>query len=196
MLRMLIINMVLTFILASLAVWGIYEFDLFLVKGPQVASRERAEPKPARSRLSRGRVARRAPLPKAIPAHDLTGRSNSGALPLPLSLPLDCEPGVDCWVFNYVDTDPGKDYADFACGRMSYDAHKGTDIAFAHTGRLNERIAVRAAADGRVLGVRDGMRAAVLSSRVTGRTHLPRYAARFRSISLVFRLRFPGGSPP
>ena len=81
---------------------------------------------------------------------------NFGRSPLPLSLPVDCEPGVDCWVFNYVDTDPGKDYADFACGRMSYDAHKGTDIAFAHTGRLNDRIAVRAAADGRVLGVRDG----------------------------------------
>ena len=166
MLRMLIINMVLTFILASLAVWGIYEFDLFLVKGPQVVSRERAKPKRAQSRLSRGRVVRRAPLPKAIPAHDLTGRE-FGRSPLPLSLPVDCEPGVDCWVFNYVDTDPGKDYADFACGRMSYDAHKGTDIAFAHTGRLNDRIAVRAAADGRVLGVRDGMRD--ISVRLIGR---------------------------
>ena len=166
MLRMLIINMVLTFILASLAVWGIYEFDLFLVKGPQVVSRERAKPKRAQSRLSRGRVVMRAPLPKAIPAHDLTGRE-FGRSPLPLSLPVDCEPGVDCWVFNYVDTDPGKDYADFACGRMSYDAHKGTDIAFAHTGRLNDRIAVRAAADGRVLGVRDGMRD--ISVRLIGR---------------------------
>ncbi len=154
---MLLINMVLTLVLASLALWGIYEFDLLLVKGPQVASRERAKPKGAQGRTPAHAAARRALAPEAIPAHDLTGRE-FGRSPLPLSLPVDCEPGVDCWVFNYVDTDPGTGYADFACGRMSYDAHKGTDIAFAHTGMLNERIPVRAAADGRVLGVRDGMR--------------------------------------
>ena len=169
MLRILLAIMVMTFLFAVAAVWAIFEFDLFMVKGPEFVSRWEAEPKPARSRLSRGRVARRAPAPGAIPAYDLTGRS-FGRSPLPLSLPIDCEPGVDCWVFNYVDSDPGKGYADFACGRMSYDGHKGTDIALAHAGRLHERIEVRAAADGRVVGVRDGM--SDLDVRLIGRAAL------------------------
>ncbi len=157
MLRILIVIMVMTLLFAVAAVWAIFEFDLLMVKGPRFVSRREAEPKPARSRLSRGRVVRRAPAPGAIPAYDLTDR-RFGRSPLPLSLPIDCEPGVDCWVFNYVDSDPGKGYADFTCGRMSYDGHKGTDIALTHAGRLRERIAVRAAAGGRVVGVRDGMR--------------------------------------
>ena len=169
MLRILLAIMVMTFLFAILAVWAIFEFDLLMVKGPEFVSRREAEPKLARSRLSRGRVVRRAPPPGAIPAYDLTGRS-FGRSPLPLSLPIDCEPGVDCWVFNYVDSDPGKGYADFACGRMSYDGHKGTDIALAHAGRLHERIEVRAAADGRVVGVRDGM--SDLDVRLIGRAAL------------------------
>ena len=169
MLRILIVIMVMTFLFAVAAVWAIFEFDLLMVKGPRFVSRREAEPKPARSRLSRGRVARRAPAPGAIPAYDLAGR-RFGRSPLPLSLPIDCEPGVDCWVFNYVDSDPGKGYADFACGRMSYDGRKGADIALAHAGRLHERIEVRAAADGRVVGVRDGVRD--LDVRLIGRAAL------------------------
>ena len=53
---------------------------------------------------------------------------------------------------------------------MSYDGHKGADIALAHAGRLHERIEVRAAADGRVVGVRDGM--SDLDVRLIGRAAL------------------------
>ena len=77
--------------------------------------------------------------------------------PLPLSLPIDCDPGRDCWIVNYVDRDPGKGFRDYACGDMGYDGHKGTDIAIAHAGRLEENVPVLAAASGSVVGVRDGM---------------------------------------
>lgn len=154
MLRVLIVNMVITLVCAVLAVWAILEFDLLLVKGPGFTWLR--ESKPERTR-NPGSAAKRAHAPGAIAAHDLTGR-RFGPSPLPLSLPIDCEPGADCWVFNYVDADEGPGRADFACGRMTYDGHKGTDIALAHTGRLHERVPVYAAADGRVVGARDGMR--------------------------------------
>lgn len=77
--------------------------------------------------------------------------------PLPLSLPIDCNPGKDCWIVNYVDRDPGKGFRDYACGAMGYDGHKGTDIAVAHAGRIEDNVPVLAAASGSVVGVRDGM---------------------------------------
>ena len=55
MLRILIVIMVMTLLFAVAAVWAIFEFDLLMVKGPRFVSRREAEPKPARSRLSRGR---------------------------------------------------------------------------------------------------------------------------------------------
>lgn len=90
----------------------------------------------------------------ALPPLALDGLKPS---PLPLSLPLACDPGRDCWVVNYVDRDTGPGWRDFSCGAMSYDGHKGTDIALAHEGRLAEDVAVFAAAPGRVVGTRDGV---------------------------------------
>ena len=129
MLRVLIINMVITLACAIFAVWVIFEFDLLLVKGPEFTWPGESKQERARSP---GSAAKRAHIPGAIAAHDLTGRRFKRS-PLPLSLPVDCEPGVDCWVLNYVDADAGPGRADFACGRMTYDGHKGTDIALAHT---------------------------------------------------------------
>jgi murein DD-endopeptidase MepM/ murein hydrolase activator NlpD len=77
--------------------------------------------------------------------------------PLPLALPIACDPGVDCWIINYVDADPGPGRADFACGDMSYDKHKGTDFALANDARLADDVAVLVAAPGRVVGARDAM---------------------------------------
>ena len=169
MLRILIINMVITLACAILGVWVIFEFDLLLVRGPEFMPRRESETKRVRAA---GSAAKRAHTPGAIDAHNLTGRS-FGRSPLPLSLPVDCEPGADCWVFNYIDADSSKGRADFACGRMTYDGHKGTDIALAHAGRLHERVEVRAAAAGRVIGARDGMRDASVrllgSAAVEGR---------------------------
>ena len=162
MIRLLLIYVVAVFIVAAGALWVIYEYNLLPNTKPEIAAPKKPEPTLAAG----GQVAKRAPRPGALAAHDLNGRSFRPS-PLPLSLPIDCDPGVDCWVFNYVDVDPGKGRADFACGQMSYDTHKGTDIALAHTGKLDTLVPARAAAAGKVLGVRDGMKD--VSVRQTGR---------------------------
>jgi murein DD-endopeptidase MepM/ murein hydrolase activator NlpD len=167
LLRLLIIYVVAVVIVASAAIWAIFKFDLLpfqkaaSVETPQSAIRQitlkKQETAPRKAQAAAQRQAEgQVPQFSALPAHDITGRSFQIS-PLPLSLPLDCQPGIDCWVFNFVDADPGKGHADFACGRMSYDNHKGTDIAVSDTGRLFEMIPIRAAAAGTVLGVRDGM---------------------------------------
>ena len=80
------------------------------------------------------------------------------AAPTPkLSLPLDCRPGVDCWIAAHVDLDPGRGFADYACGHLGYDGHKGTDIAIRDLAAMAEGVAVLAAAPGIVGNWRDGM---------------------------------------
>jgi hypothetical protein len=73
------------------------------------------------------------------------------------SLPLRCEPGVDCWVMNYPDTDRGAGAQDHTCGPRSYDGHKGTDFAIRDMAAMRAGVPVTAAASGTVLRVRDGM---------------------------------------
>ena len=67
-------------------------------------------------------------------------------------LPIECRLGEDCFVQKYVDVDPGPDYRDHACGRLTSDSHRGTDFRIV-PGR---QARVLAAADGVVLRVRDG----------------------------------------
>ncbi|WP_374448607.1 M23 family metallopeptidase, partial [Stella sp.] len=74
-----------------------------------------------------------------------------------LGLPIDCRPGVDCWVVNYVDRDPGPGRKDYRCGAMSYDGHNGTDIAIRDLKAMRDGVPVLAAADGVVRAVRDEM---------------------------------------
>jgi len=81
-------------------------------------------------------------------------------------LPVDCHPGVDCFVQNYVDQDPGPEARDFACGALSYDGHKGTDLRLVNLAAMEGGVAVLAAAPGTVLRRRDGM--ADVSIRDTG----------------------------
>src|SRR6185436_13655694 len=76
--------------------------------------------------------------------------------PLALALPLRCEPGHDCWIANYVDVDPTPAARDYACGRMSYDAHSGIDFALRDLKAMEAGVPVLAAAEGTVLGTRDG----------------------------------------
>lgn len=81
-----------------------------------------------------------------------------GPSPLPLSMPLDCDPGVDCWPLKYVDLDPTKGRRDYQCGAMTVDGHKGVDFAIADPRRLNrDEVPVLAAATGKVVGIRDEM---------------------------------------
>ncbi|MEQ8394792.1 M23 family metallopeptidase [Thalassobaculum sp.] len=78
------------------------------------------------------------------------------AAPIALGLPIDCKPGVDCWIVNYVDVDPSDKRRDYRCGQMSYDGHKGTDIGLANEALIETDVPVLAAVAGRVIGTRDG----------------------------------------
>lgn len=77
-------------------------------------------------------------------------------LAIQLERPIDCQPGVDCFIQNYVDMDPGPGYADDFCGPLSYDKHKGIDFRVPYT-MMQEGVTVEAAAPGVVRGIRDGM---------------------------------------
>lgn len=74
-----------------------------------------------------------------------------------LELPVRCRIGTDCFVQNYVDADPGPGMQDFACGRLTYDGHKGTDFRLPDLEAMRRGVAVVAAAPGTVARVRDGM---------------------------------------
>jgi hypothetical protein len=74
-----------------------------------------------------------------------------------LRLPISCEIGRTCFVQNYVDRDPGSGVQDFRCGTLTYDGHNGTDIRVPTLADQQQGVEVVAAADGRVLRVRDGV---------------------------------------
>lgn len=74
-----------------------------------------------------------------------------------LTLPIDCRPGVDCWLLRYVDHDPGPGARDYMCGGLTGDGHKGTDIAIRDLAAMAAGVEVRAAAAGVVDAMRDGM---------------------------------------
>jgi len=73
------------------------------------------------------------------------------------SIPVDCDLGETCFIQNYVDHNEGDGYFDHTCGPLSYDGHKGTDFALPSTDAMDDGVNVLAAADGVVLGTRDGM---------------------------------------
>ncbi|WP_294228783.1 M23 family metallopeptidase [uncultured Shimia sp.] len=73
------------------------------------------------------------------------------------SLPVDCELGETCFIQNYVDHDESDGHLDHTCGPLSYDGHKGTDFALPTTDAMDAGVNVMAAANGVVLGTRDGM---------------------------------------
>ena len=74
-----------------------------------------------------------------------------------LALPIDCQLGKSCFVLQYPDRDPGPNAVDYGCGRMTYDAHRGTDFAVSDEAVMRQGVAVQAVADGKVLRVRDGV---------------------------------------
>lgn len=81
----------------------------------------------------------------------------SSAQTFDLRFPLACELGVDCWLQQGVDRDPGPGAKDHACGPHAYDGHAGVDIRLADEAALRADVAVLAPAAGRVIGVRDGV---------------------------------------
>lgn len=74
-----------------------------------------------------------------------------------LSLPIDCDLGRSCHIQQYPDHDPGPGARDFRCGPLSYDGHKGTDIAVPTLAEMRRGVDVLAAAPGEVAALRDGM---------------------------------------
>ncbi|HEY5797434.1 MAG TPA: M23 family metallopeptidase [Bosea sp. (in: a-proteobacteria)] len=82
-------------------------------------------------------------------------------------MPVACDLGRNCFIQNYVDADPAASAKDYQCGSRSYDGHNGTDFRLATMAAQRAGVDVLAAADGRVLRLRDGM--ADMSVREAGR---------------------------
>ena len=80
------------------------------------------------------------------------------ATPFKMSFPLKCELHKDCWLLYYVDVNRTKgETEDFACGKRSYDQHKGTDFAIRDYHAMQKGIDVLAVAPGKVLRLRDSV---------------------------------------
>lgn len=81
----------------------------------------------------------------------------AAAPPYDLALPVDCDPGADCWVLGHVDHMDGPGVRDYACGEITRDGHKGTDFAIRDLAVMARGVEVRAAAAGVVDALRDGV---------------------------------------
>ena len=82
----------------------------------------------------------------------------AGATEAPrLGSPIDCAIPSSCIIQNYVDAEPGPDYRDHACQRLSYDGHKGTDFRVKRASDFRSGVIVQAAADGTVRAIRNDM---------------------------------------
>jgi len=80
-----------------------------------------------------------------------------GAAPR-LQLPIACKIGSSCAIQNYVDLDPSPTAAaDYRCGSRTYEKHGGIDFRLKSMAEQRRGVAVLAAADGKVLRVRDGV---------------------------------------
>jgi hypothetical protein len=73
-----------------------------------------------------------------------------------LSLPVACELGRECFLQHHFDTLASAGVRDHACGAASYDGHDGVDFRVLSAEAAKGRVSVIAAAEGRVLAVRDG----------------------------------------
>lgn len=82
-----------------------------------------------------------------------------------LRLPVACEIGRTCFIQHYVDHITDAEIGDYRCGTMTYDGHDGTDIRLPTTAAMKAGVDVVAAADGKVLRVRDGMEDVSITGR-------------------------------
>ncbi len=90
-------------------------------------------------------------------AFGLAAPASPQSEPPKFMFPVDCTLGENCWIARYMDRAPGQAKTDYNCKAQTEDKHNGTDIALADTGVMAAGVAVRAAAAGRVLALRDGM---------------------------------------
>ncbi len=121
---------------------------------PAGAARRRGA---CRSRFVKGAAAAWALLAAGLVAAAASPARAQQTAPFSLGLPLDCQPGLDCWIATYFDADPGPDAADFRCGRRTSDRHRGIDFAIRDEAAMADGVPVIAAAPGIVSAVRDGV---------------------------------------
>ena len=74
-----------------------------------------------------------------------------------LTLPLDCNLGIDCFVQQMPDIDPGPTAMDPLCGEATYDGHDGWDFRVRSMLDVASGVPVIGIADGRILRIRDGV---------------------------------------
>ncbi len=84
-------------------------------------------------------------------------QAQKASRPPTLDLPLKCALGSDCFVQHFIDTDPSEKAADYTCGSLTYDNHRGTDIRIRTVADMARGVPVIAAASGRIANLRDGM---------------------------------------
>jgi murein DD-endopeptidase MepM/ murein hydrolase activator NlpD len=95
------------------------------------------------------------PAPVGTPAAPSGGQSEGGRFEL--TLPIDCEIGIDCYPMSFVNAGPTSDPRDYACGSLTYSEHRGTDFRVIDMAQMEMGVDVIAAAPGIVAEVRDGM---------------------------------------
>jgi hypothetical protein len=74
-----------------------------------------------------------------------------------LGLPVNCKMGLDCFVQQMPDIDPGQGTLDPLCGQATYQGHTGWDIRLRTLSDIAQDVPVIAVADGTVSRVRDGV---------------------------------------
>lgn len=74
-----------------------------------------------------------------------------------LGLPVDCKLGLDCFIQQMPDVDPGHGTLDPLCGQATYQGHSGWDIRLRSLTDIARDVPVVAIADGTVARIRDGI---------------------------------------
>jgi len=74
-----------------------------------------------------------------------------------LGLPVNCKLGLDCFVQQLPDVDPGHGTLDPLCGQATYQGHTGWDIRLRSLSDIIQDVPVIAVADGTVSRIRDGV---------------------------------------
>ncbi len=77
--------------------------------------------------------------------------------PPQLDFPVKCTVGLDCHVQHFMDMEPGPGAADFSCGSLTYNNHRGTDIRIRTLKQMVKGVPVIAADDGVVANLRKGV---------------------------------------
>jgi murein DD-endopeptidase MepM/ murein hydrolase activator NlpD len=101
-----------------------------------------------------------------LPCLAAVSRATAGEV-VSLALPIQCQPGVSCFIQNYVDHDGSDKVRDYRCGARSYNGHDGTDFRIRNRRIQQQGVEVLAAAAGRVAGGRNDMED--VSTRTAGK---------------------------